>query len=323
MLRGTVVLAGLAAALLLGLGQGHAQPAPPLHIIVPYGPSGLVDILARLLARKVTENTGRPVIVENKAGASGIIGVQAFLARAAPDGNTLLLLDDTIYAINPAVYRQLPYDAARDFAPVTQAVEGPMYLMANAAAHIDSVADLIAQARARPKAINYGSPGNASIHHLGMERLALVSGIALTHVPYKGVAQATPGLISGDVSVMFAALTSVAAQVDAGHVKLLAIGSEARSAATPDVPTLAQAGVPGVKVSATIGFAARAGTPPEVIARLNEALVNALRSPEVEAKIEAFGVRVVASRSDVFSEQMDQDRQLFKQLVEKAGLRAD
>lgn len=325
MLRRTVILGSLAAALVAGHVQGHAQSfsAQPLHIIVPYGPSGLVDILARLIGQKITENTGRVVIVENKAGASGIIGVQSFLTRSAPDGNTLLLLDDNIYAINPAVYRDLPYDAAADFAPVTQAIEGPMYLMANAAASIASVQDLVEQAKARPTAINYGSPGNATIHHLGMEQLSLVSDIELMHVPYKGVAQATPGLLSGDVSVMFAALTSVASQVEAGRVKLLAVGSTERSAATPDVPTLAQAGVPGVKVAANIGFAARSGTPPEVIARLNEEMVKALESPEVIEKVQAFGVRVVANSSDEFAEQIRQDQASFKQLVEKAKLQVN
>ncbi|WP_338617124.1 tripartite tricarboxylate transporter substrate binding protein [Pigmentiphaga sp. CHJ604] len=325
MLRRTFIIGGVAAALLAAQAPLHAQSgnAQPLLIVVPYGPSGLPDSLARIMGQKITENTGRPVIVENKAGASGIIGAQYFMGRAAADGNTVFLIDDNTYAINPAVYPDLPYKPAVDFTPVTQAIEGPMYLVANTGANIDSVQSLISQAKAKPKAINYGSPGNATIHHLGMEQIALMSGIEMVHIPYKGVAQSTPGLLSGDVSVMFVSLSSVAPHVQAGKLRLLAVGSTERSPLTPDIPTVSESGLPGVKVASNMGFAVRAGTPPDVVQRLNEEMVKALKSPDVTEKIEKLGVRVVANTSEEFSQQIKHDQDLFSRLVKQTGLKVN
>lgn len=325
MVRRTISLAAMAAALLAAQvgAQAQAPSQKPLHIIVPYGPGGLPDGMARIVGQKMAENTGQSVIVENKPGASGIIGAQHFLSKAAPDGNMLFVVDNNTYAINAAIYPNLVYKPARDFVAVTQAIQGPMYLVANANAQVNSVHELIALAKANPVKTMYGSPGNATLHHLGMERLALMSGIKMTHIPYKGVAQATPGLLSGDVPFMWASLTSVASYAKAGRLRILAVGSTQRSSLTPDVPTVAESGFPGFEVAVNMGFAVPAGTPRAIVDRLNGELVKALKSPEVTAKLQSFGVKVVASSPDEFAAQLNRDTEAYTRLVQQTNLKVD
>lgn len=322
MISRSIVLAVLAVVLSGGYMAANAQQKP-LTIVVPYGPGGLPDGLARVVGQKLSENTGYAVIVENKAGASGILGAQYFLSKAAPDGNTMFLVDNNTYAINSAIYPNLPYNPSRDFAAVTQAIHGYMYLVANSATNIQSVRDLIATAKTRPGSINYGSPGNATLHHLGMEQLAQMAGVTLTHIPYKGVAQATPALLTGDIAVMFAALTSVSPHAKAGKLRILAVGSDQRSSLTPEIPTVAESGFSGFEVSTNMGFAVRAGTPKAVIERLNAEVVKVLRSPEVTSKIEAFGVKVVAGTSEQFAAQLNKDQAQYSRLVRETNLKVE
>lgn len=311
----------LATLMFSAAAFAQSYPSRPIRLVVPYGPSGLPDVLARVVGQKVSETLGEQVVIDNKPGASGIIGAQV-AAKAAPDGYTLFQTDNNLYAINPAVYPQLPYNPSRDFAPVTQAVRGHMFLVANPALGVNSVQELIALANARP-GIMYGSPGNATIHHLGMEQLKLMAKVDLTHVPYKGVAQATPGLLSGDVSVMFVALTSVAPLAKAGKLRILAVGSGQRSSIMPEVPTVAEAGFPGFEVGTSMGFAAPAGTPRPIIERLNAEFVKALKSPEVQAKMPALGVEVVANSPEQFAEQIRKDQEHYSRLVRQIGLKVD
>jgi tripartite-type tricarboxylate transporter receptor subunit TctC len=324
MVRRTMVLAAFAAAV-IGHPGAHAQATAqkPVYIVVPYGPGGLPDGLARVVGQKLAENTGQQVIIENKPGASGIIGAQYFLSKAAPDGHTLFLHDNNTYAINAAIYPNLAYNPLRDFAAVTQAIQGPMYLVVNPGAGVDSVQDLVAQAKANPGRINYGSPGNATLHHLGMEQLALMSGVKMTHIPYKGVAQATPGLLAGDVTAMFASLTSVAPHAKAGKLKILAVGSTQRSSLTPDIPTVAESGFPGFEVAANMGFATHASVPRPVVDRLNAELVKVLKLPEVAAKLEGFGVKAVGSTPDQFAATITQDTASYTRLVQQTNLKVD
>jgi tripartite-type tricarboxylate transporter receptor subunit TctC len=324
MVRRTISLAAIAALLAGHVGaQAQISSQKPLHMIVPYGPGGLPDGLARVVGQKISENTGQAVIVENKPGASGIIGAQYFLSKAAPDGNMLFVIDNNTYAINAAIYPNLAYKPARDFSTVTQAIQGPMYLVANANVPVHSVQDIIALAKANPGNPMYGSPGNATLHHLGMEQLSLMSGIKMTHVPYKGVAQATPGLLSGDVSFMWASLASVSSFAKAGKLRILAVGSTQRSSLTPDVPTVAESGFPGFEVAVNMGFAVPAGTPRAIVDRLNGELVKALRSPEVTAKLQSFGVKVVASSPDQFAAQLNRDTESYTRLVRQTNLKVD
>lgn len=312
----------LAASGALGAAHGQAFPSRPIRILLPYGPTGLPDVLARIIAEGLSQRLGQPVIVENRAGASGIIAAQAAM-KAEPDGHTLLLVDNNIYGINPAVFAQLPYDPLRDFVPLTQAISGAMFLVANAATGVKSVRDLVAYARARP-GTNYGSPGNATLHHLGMAEFALRAGLQLTHVPYKGVLQAIPALVTGDIACMFTSLGPAMPHVKSGKLVVLAVGSLQRSPLMPEAPTVAEdAGFAGFEVATSMGFAAPAGTAPAVIERLNREFVAAMRSEPSAAKIASLGVDIVANTPAQFAAQIRKDMAHYREVVRRTNLKVD
>lgn len=308
------------AAMLPAASPAQSFPSKPLRLVVPYGPVGLPDALARLTSQKLAESLGQQVVVDNKAGASGIIGAQ-FAAKADPDGHTLFLYDNNIYAINPAVYQKLPYDS-RDFIPVSQSIRAHMFLVANPGIGVGTVQELVAYAKARP-GLTYGSPGNATIHHLAMEQLKKIAGLDMTHVPYKGTAQSIPGILAGDVQVMFVALTGAAPLAKSGKLRLLAAGSPERSALAPTVPTVAEGGFPGFQVESNMGYAVPAGTPRAVVARLSAELVKAFRSADVEAKMPAIGVEVVANSAEQFAEQVKKDQEYYVKLVRETNFKID
>jgi tripartite-type tricarboxylate transporter receptor subunit TctC len=312
----------LAALTLAPAIQAQSFPSRPVKIIVPYAPNGLPDIVARVVAAAMSPDLGQQVVVDNKAGASTIIGAEA-AARSAPDGYTLFLMDNNSSSITPAVIPKLPYDPVKDFSPVTQAVRGPFFLIANASLGVNSVPELIAAARRRPGEINYASPGNATVHHITMEQLKLLAKIDLVHVPYKGVIQVTPAIVANEVSVMFNTLPSMIQHVKAGKLKILATASSQRSSLMPEVPTVAEAGFPDFDVDTTIGFAAPAGTPRPIIDRLHGALVKGLNAPEVKAKMLTFGMEVVGSTPEQFGEQIRKRRAYYAKLVRDINLKVD
>jgi tripartite-type tricarboxylate transporter receptor subunit TctC len=313
----------LACAVLLSPAMALAQgfPTKPVRMVVPFGPVGLPDVVGRLVATKISESMGQQVVVDNKPGAGGIIAAQ-FTAQQPADGYTVMLAG-TDYAITPALHSKLPYDPLRDFAPVTQAIRAYLLIVVNSALGVKSVKELVTLARARPGEIFYGSVGNGSLHHLGMEQFMRAAGIDLKHVPYKGVAQATPALLSGEISVMYAALPSVVASVKAGKLALLAIAAPQRSPALPDLPTVAEGGVPGVRVESTMGFVVPAATPRAIIERLNGEMVKALNSPDAKAKLNNLDLEVVAGTPEQFGEQVRKDNELYGRLVRDIKLQID
>lgn len=317
-------LFAMTIALLAGNVDVYAQDFPHrlIRIIVPYAPAGLPDALARMVGQKISESTGQRVIIENKPGAGGAIAAQ-FVAKSAPDGYTVMLTGDADYAITPALNPKLPYDPRRDFAPVTQALGGAYFLVVNSSLGVNSIQELIALAKKRPGFINYGSPGAGQVHHLAMAQFIRMAGVNITHIPYKGIAQATPALLAGDVSVMFAALTSIAPHVKAGKLRILAVGSPKRSLLMPEVPTVAESGLPGFEVEVGIGFVVPTGTPPMVIERLNTELVKALKSPEVMSKMEGFGMDVIGSTPGQFAQRIRKDQEHYARLVQEIGLTVD
>lgn len=304
-------------------GGAFAQefPSRSIRIVLPYGATGLPDILTRLVASKVSASIGQPVVVDNKPGAGGIIAYQQ-VTKAPADGYTMLLISDGDYAITPALHAKLPYDPRRDFSPVTQAIRGTYVLVANAALGVSSVQELIAVAKARP-GLNYGSPGSGQTHHLAMAQFALMANLNLTHIPYKGVAQATPALVAGDVSIMFVTLPSISTFVKDGKVRILAAGSAQRSPLMPDVPTVAESGFPGFEVGISMGYAVPAGTPRHVIDLLNAEFVKALRSAEVQSRLASLGMEVVAGTPEQFAERIRRDQEYYKRLVPQIGLKVD
>jgi tripartite-type tricarboxylate transporter receptor subunit TctC len=316
-------LAALSVLLLPAVDAlGQTFPGKPIRFVVPYGPGGLPDVMARLVAQKLSESMGQPVNVENKPGASGIIAAE-FVAKSEPDGYTLLVGDIAQYALNPALRQNLPYDTLRDLTPITQALRGPLFLMVNAGLGVKSVAELVALAKTRP-GINYGSSGNASVHQLGMEQFALLSGTTFQHIPYKGVAQAVPAMIAGDTQLMFVSPTSagVGEQVKAGKVLILAVASSQRWAQLPNVPTMAEAGY-AVEAVTNIGFFTRMGTPPAVVAKLHAELVRALKSPDVESKMPGLGAVVVAGTPEEFTARIRADQVIYAKLVKEVRVTVD
>ena len=311
------------AVVLGGVGHTSAQtfPSKTIHFVVPYGRGGSPDVMSRVLAQKLSENIGQPVVVDNRPGAGGIIAAEA-VAKAAADGYTLFIADTGHVAINPSLYAKLPYDPIKDFTPVTLAVTTPLFLAATATLPIQTVKQLIDYANSKP-GLPYGSSGNGSPHHLGVELFKLLTGVKMTHVPYKGVAQSVPALVAGDVAVLFAALPSLSPHVRSGKVRLLAVGTAARTPLMPEVPTLAESGAPGFEIDADIGFLAPAGTPREVVQKLNSEILKVLHAPDVKQRLAGLGIDVAGSSPERYAEAIRAKIQRYGKLVKDAGARVD
>ncbi|MFM9969404.1 MAG: Bug family tripartite tricarboxylate transporter substrate binding protein [Burkholderiales bacterium] len=306
-----------------GVATAQSYPAKPIRLVVPYAPSGLPDVLARLVAQAMSVEIGQSMLVENRAGGNTIIGAQA-VASAPPDGYTLFLSSTNSYAVTPAVHAKLPYDPVKDFSPVTQALHGPLFLIVHPSLGVATVQELVARARARPGGINYGSPGNATVHQLSMEALKLRAGVDLTHVPYKGVLQAIPALLANEVSAIFVAFDAVAQHVKAGKLRAIAVGSAQRSTFLREVPTVAESGFPGFDVGTSMGFSAPVGTPRPVIDKLNAAFAKVLKSPEMEARIaQSFGMEVMVGTPEQYAERIDRERAYYAKLVKEINLKID
>jgi tripartite-type tricarboxylate transporter receptor subunit TctC len=285
-----MIRATLFALVVLASGA-HAQswPTHPIRVVVPYSPGGFVDVPARLVAPRLAAVLGKPVYVENKPGAGGTIGAEA-VAKSAPDGHTLLFMG-TPHVINPWLYKSLPYDALKDFEPVAMVARGPYALVVSPKLGVSSVRGLIEAAKAQPGKIDYASSGNGSAQHLVCALFASMAGIELNHVPYKGSGSALQDLLSGQVKVSFAGIPNILSQVKAGRLRALAVTTPRRWSELPDVPTLAEAGVPGFEATLWIAIAAPAGTPPDIVRRLNAETGAILREPEVQRSLRAAGVQ--------------------------------
>ncbi len=263
-------------------------PSRPIRMIVPYPPGGGTDTAARPIAQKMTESLGQAVIVDNRPGASEVIGTEA-AARAAPDGYTLLLTTNA-FAINPSLQPKLPYDPARDFTPVSPLVTTPFMLVANPRLPVKSVVELVELAKAQPGKLNFASLGNGTPHHLAMEWLKLLAGVDIVAVPYKGVGPGLAAVMAGEVELMFTGLTAGLVQVNGGKVRALAVSTARRAPAAPDVPTIAEAGYPEYEALAWYGILAPAGTPAPVISRLNAEFAKALNAPDIRERFAKIGV---------------------------------
>jgi tripartite-type tricarboxylate transporter receptor subunit TctC len=311
------------AACLLALSTvevlAQAFPARPIRMIVPYPPGGAPDIAARLLSQPILESTGQQLIVDNRAGAGALIGAEA-VARAAPDGYTLLIVDSTLYSINPNLSEKFPYEILRDFTPITLVADTPILLAANVGLGVENLPDYLALARAKP-GLPYGSSGQGTAHHLAMELLAQLGRIQLTHVPYKGASQSVPAVIAGDVTAAFAGPTAINPQVRAGKMKVLGMTALRRSNLMPDIPTLAEAGLPGYEMRLNMGILGPGKMPAEVVARLNSELVRALNHPEVKQRLAQVGQEVMTSSPQAFAEAIGSDREFYARLIKSAGLK--
>lgn len=281
------LLTATATLLPITAAQAQAYPNKPVKLVVPYPPGGPTDIVARVVAQHLSEQTGQQFVIENKAGAGGNLGAEA-VARSPADGYTLLVAT-TAHAINMSIFKSLNYDVQRDFTPVSLLTQGPLVLVANPAFPAKNVAEVIAQARAKPGQLNYASSGNGQSTHLSAELFNTMAGVKLNHIPYKGSAPALTDVIAGQVPLMFDTMLSSMPFVKAGKLKAIAVTSPQRSPAAPDVPTVAESGLPGYEVFAWNGLMAPVGTPPAVIARLSEEMKKVLGLAEVKDKFAVQG----------------------------------
>jgi tripartite-type tricarboxylate transporter receptor subunit TctC len=312
----------LAATALLAAPVLHAQawPSRTIRLVVPFPPGGLIDRMARLMAPRLGSELGQTVVIDNKPGVGGNLGA-AEVARAAADGYTLLMASPPL-TISPALYPQLPYKPEQ-IVPIGLVGRVPNVLLVNPKSGIASVADLVARAKAAPGKMNYASNGNGTSLHLSAELLKASTGAQITHIPYKGAAAAVTALIAGEVDTMFENLPSVLGQVRAGTVKALAVTTRSRSKALPDVPTLAEAGVPDFDVSAFYGLAAPAGVPADVLARVERALEAVVRDAEIVAAMERSGASVDFTGARATAEFMARDGANWKRVVEVARIKLD
>lgn len=322
--RRTIILSAVAAAATVSSLSGAWAQTRPIRLIVPYAAGGPLDVTARVLAERVKDSLG-PVIVDNKPGAGGNIGADA-VAKAAPDGLTIDIAATATHAVNPWLYAKMPYNAATDFAPITQMVRVPNVLVMNAEAaqrlHINSVKDLIAYAKANPAKLNYGSGGNGSAGHLAGEMFKAQAGIFAVHIPYNGGNPAQFALQSGQVDFNFDNLATAAPGIKSGKLKALAVTTLARSPALPDAPPVADT-LKGFAIDTWWGLVAPAGTPKEVIAKLNAAFVAALHSPEAQARFAGLLAEPVPSTPEQFGALMKSELAKYQGVVKAAGAKVD
>lgn len=294
-------------------------PARPIHLIVPFSAGGATDALARLLSQHVSVSLGEAVVVDNRPGAGGTLGAK-IAAVAAPDGYTLLMGTVATHAMAPGLYKDPHYDPVKDFEPITLAAKGPNVLVINPSLPVSSVKELIALAKARPGDLTFSSAGIGSQAHLSAELFKHMAGIDMLHVPYKGGGPAITALLAGEVSLTFAGPAESLPLVRAGKLRALAVTSVERSQLTPDLPTIAEAGVPGYGLDFWYGAFAPASTPKEIIAKLNTAMNAALRDPEVTKTLHSLGMERVGSTPAEFASYVSAETERWKTLVAKLGI---
>ncbi|HUN68241.1 MAG TPA: tripartite tricarboxylate transporter substrate binding protein [Burkholderiales bacterium] len=310
-----LALAGLSA-----LAQGY--PAKPIHLIVPWPPTGTVDILGRTLGQKLSENMAQSFIIDNRAGANGIIGSDVG-AKSPPDGYTLVVDNITGHAINATLQARMPFDSLRDFAHVSLLAWVPDGIVGLPSLPARNVQELIALAKAQPGKLTYASFGVGSSGHLAGELFKMMAGVDMLHVPYKGGGPAIADLLAGQVSIYYPVLPSVVSLVKADRLRLLAVTGAQRSSAMPEVPTVAESGLPGFEASNWFGLMAPAGTPPEIVARLNSETARAMQAPDLRAKLAALGMEIQTSTPQEFSALLRNETEKWAKVVKTSGARAE
>ena len=299
-----------------------AYPNKPVRIIVPYPAGGTTDIIARIAANQLTERLKQSFIVENKAGASGAIGSQA-VAQAAPDGYTLVMATASSHGINSALQKSLPYDAVKDFAPITVVANTPNIIVANPSVPVKTLQDLIALAKKEPGKINFGSTSAGGSPHMSAELLKMMAGIDMTHVPYKGAAPMLTDLIGGQVQIGFDNLPSTIGFVKSGKVRALAVTTAKRWPGAPDIPTVAESGVPGYEVSGWFGLLAPAGTPKEILDKIQTTISEAVKTPAVAKQLNDLGAEPVANKPEVFAQEIKDDVEKWRKVVKTTGVKLE
>jgi tripartite-type tricarboxylate transporter receptor subunit TctC len=317
---------GVMCCALLFSDFAHAQgadgyPAKPVRLVIGLAPGGATDIQARLFAQKLTESMGRPVVVENRAGAGGTIAY-AQVAKSPPDGYTLMGISSG-YTITPAVYSKLPYDPLKDFVPVSLVVQAPFLLLTHPSLPVRSVKDLLALARAKPDVLDCGSAGYGSSTHMAFELFRTMAGVKITHIPYKGTGPALVDVTAGQVQMLFGNVLSSLSPAKAGRLRALAVTTPKRSKVLPDLPTISESGVPGYENSTWFGVIAPAGTPPAIVGKLNSELVKASQSPEIVERIAPDGGEPVGNTPEQFGRHIATEIARWRKVVKDAGIKIE
>lgn len=319
---GSSLMVALAvASLWLTAAVAQTYPIKSVRIIVPSSPGGGTDILTRIFAQKLSENLGQQFVVENRPGAGQVIGIEA-VARAAPDGYTLLMAASAI-VINQVLYKKTPYDTLRDLAPITLAASLPNILVVHPSLPVKSVRELVALAKARPGELNYSSAGNGTSPHMSMELFRTMAHIAITHIPYKGSGPATADLLAGQVQLSVPSMPTALPHIKAAKLRALGVTSGSRAAGLPDIPTIAESGVPGYEVIQWYGLLVPAATPREIVNKLQAETARVLSSPEVKERFSAEGADPVGNRPDEFAAYIRSEIDKWGKVVKSAGIKLE
>ncbi len=320
------VLRILTAALLAVLfGAAAAQqtyPSKPIRFISPYPPGGTTSVLGRIVGQKLTEIWGQPVILDNRPGNYGVVSADALL-KAARDGHTIMLISGASHVIYPLLIRAMPYDAIKDFAPVATIASGGMLLLLNAAVPASNVRELIALAKSKPGELNYASSGGGGLSHLANELLNIMAGVKIQHIPYKGTGPAMTDLLGGQVQMFFGPPSVAISQVKSGRLRAIAISSATRLSALPEVPTLAEAGLPGFEIENWYAILAAAGTPKEIVGKLSTEIARIVAAPEVKKILVAQGMEPFVSTSEQLGALMNSDTAKFADIIKKANIKLE
>jgi tripartite-type tricarboxylate transporter receptor subunit TctC len=316
-----LVLTGLGSALPIGV-SAQAYPNHPIRLVVPFPAGGTTDILARAIAQKLSESLGQPFVVDNRPGAGGNIGAD-IVAKSAPDGYTLLMGTVGTQAINVSLYAKMPYDAAKDFAPVVLVAGVPNVLVVNPSVPVKTVQELLKLAKDKPGSINFASSGNGTSIHLSGELFKTMTGAQIAHVPYKGSAPALTDLLGGQVQIMFDNLPSAMPHIKAGKLRAVAVTSAKRAPALPELPTIAESGVPGFEASSWFGILAPAGTPREIVTRINAEANKALQSADMKEKLLAQGAEAVGNTPEYFGDYIKAETVKWAKVVKESGAKVD
>ena len=313
----------LAFALLVPcLALAQAWPAKPVRLIVPFAPGGATDVIARLAGQKLSEALGQPFTVDNRPGANGNIGTE-MAVKAPADGYTLVMSYDGTLAINPSVYRKMPFDPQKDLVPIGSVGQLPLLMLVNAEFPARSVAELVAWAKANPGKLNYSGAGYGSSGHLAAELLRSRAGIDIVHINYKGGGQAVTDLLGGQIQMLMTGLTTVEGHIKAGKLRPLAFTSAKRMPGAPDIPTFAESGYPGLVSHSWYGILGPVGTPPEVVRRVNAEINKLLQLPEVKERLAALGVETLGGTPEQFAQLIREDTVKWAKVVADAGIRID
>lgn len=320
-MKGLISCLGAFAAILLAHGVAPAQdyPTRPIQVLIPFAGGSASDVLARIVTDKMAASLGQRFVIDNRPGAGGNIGTLAAV-KAAPDGYTLLIAASGPLAVNKALYRNLPYDPERDLQPISLMAILPNIIVVNSKVPVNSVAELVALAKSRPKQLNYGSIGNGSSQHLAGAYFEQVAGIQMTHVPYRVTGQLVSDIVSGEIQVSFQLMPNVHAQLQAGQVRPLAVTAEKRLAALPDVPTIAEAGVPGYEAAGWFALLAPRGTPKPIIDRLHREFSTAMADPEVRQRFIDLGSEPATSTPDELAAFMAAEVAKWTDIIRRGGI---